>query len=96
MFGHFPQKINPGPIQNLDQIQIAIETDDWTGTTIDSGGDGAETMDLSVFKDLIDIYDSLDPPQISTTYRAEKKSLVERLTSLKSFHIMVVERKEDI
>ena len=83
-------------VANLDQIQIAIETDDWTGTTIDSGGDGAETMDLSVFKDLIDIYDSLDPPQISTTYRAEKKSLVERLTSLKSFHIMVVERKEDI
>jgi hypothetical protein len=83
-------------VANLDQIQIAIETDDWTGTTIDSGGDGAETMDLSVFKDLIDIYDSLDPPQISTTYRAEKKSLVERLTSLQSFHIMVVERKEDI
>jgi len=83
-------------VANLDQIQIAIETDDWTGTTIDSGGDGAETIDLSVFKDLIDIYDSLDPPQISTTYRAENKSLLERLTSLKAFHIMVIERKEDI
>jgi hypothetical protein len=83
-------------VANLDQIQIAIETDDWSGTTIDSGGDGAETIDISALKDLIDVYDSIDPPQISDTYRADEKSLMHRLTSLKTFHIMVIERKEDI
>jgi hypothetical protein len=83
-------------VANLDQIQIALATGDWSGTTIDSGGDGAETIDISAFADLAKIYDSVPSPQISTVYRANEKSLSERLTSLKSFRIIVVGRKEDI
>ena len=81
-------------VADLDQIQIALATDDWTGTTIDSGGDGAETIDVSVFADLAKIYDSIEPPQISKIYRANEKSLSEQLTSLKSFRIIVTGRKE--
>ena len=83
-------------VANLDQIQIALETGDWTGTTIDSGGDGAETIDVSVFRDLAEVYNSIPSPQISKIYKANEKSLSERLTSLKSFRIIVTDKKEEI
>lgn len=82
-------------VANLDQIQVALRTGDWSGTTINSNGDGADTLDISIFKDLIVVYDSVTPPRISTIYEPKRKTLLEMLTSDQNVHIVVSNRKED-
>ena len=88
-------------VANLDQIQIALETGDWTGTTIDSGGDGAETLDLKMFDDQMDIYSTIQPeinPQNLTLgpfpiKPKRKKSLIEELMSSQNISIFISETK---
>ena len=90
-------------VANLDQIQIALETDDWTGTTIDSGGDGAETLDLQIFIDQMGVYSTIQPDvEINPSFPImrpfpikpkRKKSLIEELLSSENISIFISETK---
>jgi hypothetical protein len=90
-------------VANLDRIQIALETDDWTDTTIDSGGDGAETLDLKMFDNQLDVYRTIQPSvtvnlqnpssQPQKVKPKRKKSLIEELMSLENISIFISETK---
>lgn len=90
-------------VANLDRIQTALETDDWTDTTIDSGGDGAETLDVRMFDDQLEIYSTIEPGmEINPNFPAlkpypikpkRKKSLIEELMSSENICIFISETK---
>jgi hypothetical protein len=90
-------------VANLDRIQIALETDDWTDTTIDSGGDGAETLALKMFDNQLDVYSTIQPSvtvnpqnpslQPQKVKPKRKKSLIEELMSLENISIFISETK---
>lgn len=86
-------------VANLDQIQIALKTGNWDGTTIDSGGDGADTMDISMFADMADAFMSAPRSQQKRglmALRGRKKSLFDELTSHNSVRIIITDDKKRI
>lgn len=80
-------------VADLDEVQIAIKTGDWSKAMIPTGGDGSETIAISTFDEISTVFKSIpkgfrlgetQPPV------AKRKSITEQLASFESFRIMVV------
>jgi len=85
------KKQNQIAVADLDEIQKALRTGDWSKTLIDTGGDGAETIDVELFDDIMQVYKSLPiGVNLEVTPPQPRKTVTEKLASLENFRIMVV------
>lgn len=89
------KKQNQIGVADLDEIQKALETGDWSKTLIRTGGDGAETIDTSLFEDLMEVYKSIPEGTNLEVTLPPRKTVSEKLASLEHFRIMVVNGSRD-
>lgn len=90
--GELGKAENQISVAHLDQIQIAAKTDlkaDWDKAYIDAGGNGSETLDKRIFAEIADMYSTVDPPQITTTFDPDEKSLIQMLLSSNNPRILI-------
>lgn len=90
--GELGKAENQISVAHLDQIQIAQKTDlkdDWAKAYIDAGGNGSETLDKRIFEELAGLYSTIEPPQITTTFDPDEKSLIQMLLSSNNPRILI-------
>ena len=89
------KKQNQIAVADLDEIQIALKTGDWSKTMIHTDGDGSETLPLSLFDDIMKVYESIAKItnlRMPSTPSNERTS--EKLLSLQNFRIVILEESE--
>lgn len=78
-------------VADLDEIQKALKTNDWSKAMILTGGDGSETLSISTFDDISKVYNSIPPGfRLGETEPPKQKSVTEQLASMESFRILIV------